>query len=105
MKLRVNLITKRHFWDAGTEVPDHLIPVWCIKEHRIGDVEAAEICRRREELRAEARERREKAEAKKVAKKAGGQSSRPEAGERWLTADAIAQRDPISGSTGIGQPE
>ena len=57
MKLNVNLITKGHFWDAGVEVPDHLIPVWCIKKHRIGDVEAAEICQRREELRAEARER------------------------------------------------
>jgi hypothetical protein len=51
VKLNVNLITKGHFWDAGTEVPDHLIPVWCIKKHRCGDVEAAEICRRREELR------------------------------------------------------
>ena len=68
MKLRVNLITKGHFWDAGTEVPDHLIPVWCIKKHRCGDVEAAEIRQRREELRAEAAERREKAEAKKAAK-------------------------------------
>ena len=71
MKLRVNLITKGHWWDAGTEVPDHLIPVWCIKKHRIGDVEAAQICQRREELRAEARERREKAEAKKASAKAG----------------------------------
>ena len=77
VKLSVNLITKGHFWDAGDRsAPDHLIPVWCIKKHRIGDVEAAEICRRREELRAEARERREKAEAKKAAKKAGGKSSR-----------------------------
>jgi hypothetical protein len=67
MKLRVSLITPNHLWDAGTEVPDHLIPTWCIKEHRIGDVEAAEICQRREELRREARERREKAEAKKAA--------------------------------------
>ena len=74
MKLRVNLITKGHFWDAGTEVADHLIPVWCIKKHRIGDVEAAQIRARREELRAEARERREKTEAKKVAKKAAKQS-------------------------------
>jgi hypothetical protein len=75
VKLRVNLITKGHFWEAGTEVPDHLIPVWCIKEHRCGDVEAAEICARREALRAEARERREKAEAKKVAGKAAKQSA------------------------------
>ena len=73
VKLNINLITKGHFWDAGTEVPQHLIPVWCIKKHRIGDVEAAEICRTREALRAEARERREKAEAKKAAGKAGGQ--------------------------------
>jgi hypothetical protein len=81
VKLRVSLITKGHLWDAGTEVPDHLIPVWCIKEHRIGDVEAAEICRRREALRAEARERREKAEAKREAKKANSrrQSERQEA--------------------------
>ena len=75
MKLNVNLITKGHFWDAGTEVPDHLIPVWCIKKHRCGDVEAAEICRRREELRAEARERREQKEAKKAAKKAAARQS------------------------------
>lgn len=68
MKLRVNLITKGHFWDAGTEVPDHLIPVWCIKKHRIGDVEAREICQRREELRAEARERLERKEAKRAAR-------------------------------------
>ena len=74
MKLRINLITKGHFWDAGTEVPAHLIPVWCIKEHRIGDVEA-QICQRREELRAEARERREKAEARKTAKKAAAKQS------------------------------
>ena len=73
MKLRVNLITKGHWWDAGTEVPDGEIPVWCIKKHRCGDVEAAEIVRRREELRAAAAERREKAEAKKAAKRAAGQ--------------------------------
>jgi hypothetical protein len=72
VKLRVNLITKGHWWDSGTEVPDHLIPVWCIKKHRCGDVEATQICQRREELRAEVRERREKAEAKKAAKKAAG---------------------------------
>ena len=75
MKLRVNLITKGHWWDAGVEIPDHLIPVWCIKKHRIGDVEAAQICQRREELRAEARERREKTEAKKTAKKAADKQS------------------------------
>jgi hypothetical protein len=73
MKLRVNLIVKRHFYNAGTEVPDGVIPLWCIKEHRCSDAEAQEICRRREELRAEAAERREKAEAKKAAKKAGEQ--------------------------------
>ena len=74
MKLNVNLITKGHFWDAGVDVPQHLIPVWCIRKHRSGDVEAAEICRRREELRAEARERREKMEAKKAAKPQQGRS-------------------------------
>ena len=72
MKLRVNLITKRHFWNSGDEVPDHLVPDWCRIKHRCCDVEAQEICRGREELRAEARERREKAEAKKEAKKAAG---------------------------------
>jgi hypothetical protein len=68
MKLRVNLIAHKKFWPAGEEVPQHVIPVWCIKEHRCGDVEAAEICRRREELRAEARERRERKEAKRAAR-------------------------------------
>jgi hypothetical protein len=68
VKLNVNLITRGHWWDAGVEIPDHLIPVWAIKKHRIGDVEAAEICRRREELRAEAAERREKMEAKRAGK-------------------------------------
>ena len=70
MKLRINLITKGHFWDSGTEVPDHLIPALVsIKEHRCSDEEAAEICARREELRAEACERREKTEAKAAATK------------------------------------
>jgi hypothetical protein len=75
VKLNINLITKGHFWDAGTEVPDHLIPVWCIKKHRCGDVEAAQIRARREELRAEARERREQKEARKAARKAAKQSA------------------------------
>ena len=75
MKLNVNLITKGHFWDAGTDVPQHLIPLWCIKKHRIGDIEAAQICQRREELRREARERREKIETSKAAKKAAKQSA------------------------------
>lgn len=79
MKLRVNLITKGHWWDAGVEVPDHLIPVWCIKKHRCGDVEAAQIVQRREELRAANRERREKAEAKKLAKKATGAGAKQSA--------------------------
>jgi hypothetical protein len=74
MKLRINLITKGHWWDAGTEVPDAVIPVWCIKKHRIGDVEAAEICARREELRREAAERRAKVEAKVVGRKVAKQS-------------------------------
>jgi hypothetical protein len=73
VKLNINLITRGHFWDAGTEIPSHVkIPLWCIKEHRCGDVEARAICQRREELQAGARERREKAEAKKAAKKAAG---------------------------------
>ena len=76
MKLRVNLIVRGHFFDAGVEIPSHVkIPIWCIKEHRIGDIEAAAICQRRAELRAEARERREKTEAKKTAKKAAKQSA------------------------------
>lgn len=66
MKLSVNLIAHRRFWESGTEVPDHLVPDWARQKYRCGDVEAAEICRRREELRAEARERREKAAAKKA---------------------------------------
>ena len=61
------MIGNRHFWDAGVEIPNHLVPEWAIEKHRIGDVEAAQICPRREALRAEARERREKAEAKKKA--------------------------------------
>ena len=76
MKLRVNLITRGHFWDAGVEIPSHVkIPIWCVREHRCGDIEAREICARREELRAEARERREKTEAKKAAGKAAKQSA------------------------------
>jgi hypothetical protein len=69
------LITKGHFWEAGTEVPQAVIPLWCIRKHRCGDIEAAEICRRREELRREARERREKEEARKMAGKAAKQSA------------------------------
>jgi hypothetical protein len=72
MKLRVNLIVRHHWFDAGVEVPNHLVPDWCRIKHRCDDIEAAEICRRREELRAEARERREKGEAKKEAKRSGG---------------------------------
>ena len=70
MKLSVNFIGHRKYWDAGTEIPSHLVPDWARIKYRIGDVEAAEICRTREALRAEARERREKIEAKKTAKKA-----------------------------------
>ena len=32
MKLNVNLIVKNHFFDAGVDVPQHLIPVCCIKK-------------------------------------------------------------------------
>jgi hypothetical protein len=75
VKLRVNLITRGHFWPSGEEVPNHLVPDWCRIKHRCGDVEAREICQRREELRAEACERREKVEAKKAAGKAARQSA------------------------------
>ena len=75
MKLRVNLITKGHFWDAGTEVPDHLIPVWCIKKHRCGDIEAAEICRGGKSCERKLAERRERQEAKKAAGKVAKQSA------------------------------
>jgi hypothetical protein len=80
MKLRINLITKGHWWDSGTEIPDHLIPVWAIKKHRCGDVEAAEICARREELRREAAERRAKMEAKAEAKRSGGKGASKQSG-------------------------
>ena len=79
MKLRINLITRGHWWEAGSEIPDHLVPVWAINKHRCGDVEAAQICARREELRAEARERREKAEAKAEARRAGGKAAKQSA--------------------------
>ena len=75
MKLRVNFIGNRKFWDAGVDIPNHLVPDWARIKYRCGDVEAAQICQRREELRAEAAERREKAEAKKVAGKAAKQSA------------------------------
>ena len=75
MKLSVNFIGHRHYWDAGTEIPDHLVPDWARIKHRCSDAEAQEICRTREALRAEARERREKLEAQKAAKKAAGAES------------------------------
>ena len=56
MKLRVNLISEAGILgcrDSRSRLI--LIPrSGAIKKHRIGDVEAPEICRRREELRAEA---------------------------------------------------
>ena len=75
MKLSVNFIADRSFegqryWDAGTDIPNHLVPDWARIKYRVGDVEAAQICQRREELRREARERREQKEAKIAAKKA-----------------------------------
>jgi hypothetical protein len=76
MKLNVNLIAHKKFWEAGTEIPDHLVPDWARIKYRCGDVEAAEIRQRREELRAEARERREKMEAKRAEKRAAKQSVR-----------------------------
>jgi hypothetical protein len=75
VKLNVNFIGHRKFWDAGTEIPDHLVPDWARIKHRCSDVEAAAIRQRREELRAEARERREKMEAKKAAGKVTKQSA------------------------------
>ena len=70
MKLNINLIAHKKFWPSGEEVPDHLVPDWCRLKHKCGDIEAAQIRQRREELRAEAAERREVAEAKKAARKA-----------------------------------
>jgi hypothetical protein len=67
MKLNINLIAKRRFWNAGEEVPDAVVPDWCRIKHRCSDAEARQICARREELRAEAAARRQKTEAKKAA--------------------------------------
>jgi hypothetical protein len=75
MFLRVNLIAKRHFWNAGEEVPDSVVPDWCRLKHRIGPVEAAQIRQRTEELREEACARREKAEAKKAMGRKGAKQS------------------------------
>jgi hypothetical protein len=72
MRLRVNLITRGHFWPSGEDVPNHLVPDWCRIKHRCDDIEAQAIRQRRAELRAEAAERREKVEAQKAAKKAAG---------------------------------
>jgi hypothetical protein len=70
MKLSVNLISKKKYFEAGTEVPDKYVPVWAIRKYRIGDIEAAAIRQRRAELQAEARLRRErKEEAKRGAVK------------------------------------
>jgi hypothetical protein len=67
--LNINLIAHRKFWPSGEPVPDHIPPRWVVKKHRISPIEAQQIRRRREELRAEALERREKAEAKRGAVK------------------------------------
>jgi hypothetical protein len=57
-----------------TAQPSPALPDWCRIKHRCSDAEAQAICARRAELRAEAAARREKIEAKKVAKKAAKQS-------------------------------
>jgi hypothetical protein len=44
MRLRVNLISKRKYFEAGTEVPDSYVPDWCRIKHRCSDVEARQIC-------------------------------------------------------------
>jgi hypothetical protein len=69
MKLSVNLISKKKYFEAGTEVPDKYVPVWAIRKYRIGDIEAAQIRARREELRTEAAARRERKAAAKGAVK------------------------------------
>ena len=71
MKLRVNLITSGIGGTPGPKCPIILFRLGRIRAS-LFDAEAQEICRRREELRAEARERREKAEAKKEAKRREG---------------------------------
>ena len=46
MKLSVNFIGHRKYWDAGTDIPNHLVPDWARLKYRIGDLEAREICAR-----------------------------------------------------------
>jgi hypothetical protein len=60
VKLDVNFIHRGHFWDAGTEVPSHLIPAWCVRKHRIDEATAAM-------LREDVRLRREKVAREKAA--------------------------------------
>ena len=68
-----------HFWDAGTEVPDHLVPDWARSRASLRRRRGSRDMPRREELRAEARERREKAEAKREAKANSRRQARQEA--------------------------
>jgi hypothetical protein len=56
MKLGVNFIHRGHFWMAGEEVPNHLIPAWLARKHKIDEATAAML---REDVRL-LRERRAK---------------------------------------------
>jgi hypothetical protein len=70
MKLEVNFIHRGHFWMAGEEVPNHLVPAWCARKHKIDEATAAML---REDVRL-LRERRAKEKQAKVevaAKKLG----------------------------------
>ena len=77
MKLRVNLIVRGHFCDAGRRDSISLsrFRIWSHQGASLRRHRGSAICQRRAELRAEARERREKTEAKKTAKKAAKQSA------------------------------
>jgi hypothetical protein len=78
--LSVNLIAEKKFWPSGEPIPDHVPPRWVIQKHKVGPVEAQQIRQRRAGLRAEAAERREKAEAKREAKANSRRQARQEAG-------------------------
>jgi hypothetical protein len=66
MKLGVNLIAHKKFWEAGTEVPNHLVPAWCVRKHRIGEQEAFQL-REDVRLRREMLERQRAAAERKAA--------------------------------------
>ena len=44
VKLNIDLLTKGHLWAAGARCLTLSIPLWVIRKHRCGDVEAAQIC-------------------------------------------------------------